>query len=339
MPDKRSTRARLVAPIQTSDMVATNAKNEPTSAASITRYLSGAGIALWALVMALEPDVGLSAPWPYMALFWALQIGIGLTVLQVTLYLLSQADKTAHWPLWILILGSGVLGSGLLAPLYWLIGEGLMVQTLGFDATDIDDLDAQMTFGLSAVIHEFGDIVGPVTAAWILVSWPRLQGLLPPLVKRHVLVDGESINNTSVEGDPIHLPAWRDAIPYELGNDLIAVKSELQYLRVFTTQGSALVLGALREVEDGEGAAGMRVHRSWWVHINHVRRIREHDGYVICELSDGRQVPVSRRRKSDVISYFDNSPRTDKGVGEQTTPPNGDDQNIRLRPKRTDKGL
>ena len=103
MPDKRSTRAQRVAPIQTSDMVATNAKNDPTSAASITRYLTGAGVALWALVIALEPDVGLSAPWPYMAMFWALQIGIGLPVLQFTLYFLSQADKAAHWPLWMLI--------------------------------------------------------------------------------------------------------------------------------------------------------------------------------------------------------------------------------------------
>lgn len=214
-----------------------------------------------------------------------------------------------------------------------------MVQTLGFDATDIDDLDAQMTFGLSAVVHEFGDIVGPVTAAWILVSWPRLQGLLPPLVRRNPLGDSESIKNTSVEGDPIHLPAWRDAIPYELGDDLIAVKSELQYLRVFTSRGSALILGALREVEDGEGAAGIRVHRSWWVHIKHIQRIREHEGSLICELSNGQRVPVSRRRKSDVISFLDNSPGPEKGVGKQTVAPNGDDQNIRLSPKRTDRGL
>ena len=320
-------------------MISASANNDTASAASITRYLIGAGVALWALVIALEPDVGLSAPWPYMAMFWALQIGIGLPVLQFTLYFLSQADKAAHWPLWMLILASGVLGSGLLAPLYWLIGEGLMVQTLGFEATDIDDLDAQMTFGLSAVVHEFADIVAPVTAAWILVSWPRLQGLIPPLVMQNVLGNGESIKNTSNEGDLIHLPAWRTAIPGELGDDLIAVKSELQYLRVFTTQGSALVLGALREVEDGEGSVGMRVHRSWWVHINHVRRIIDHGGSVICELSDGRQVPVSRRRKSDVISSFDNSPRTSEFVGEHTVPPSSHDQNIRLSPNRTDTGL
>ena len=49
---------------------------------SVIRYLIGAGVALWALVIALSPDVGIDAPWVWMAIFWALQIGVGLTVLQ-----------------------------------------------------------------------------------------------------------------------------------------------------------------------------------------------------------------------------------------------------------------
>jgi hypothetical protein len=37
----------------------------------------------------------------------------------------------------------------------------------------------------------------------------------------------------------------------------MAVKSELQYLRVWTTRGAALVLGSLQEMEDEEGSAGL----------------------------------------------------------------------------------
>lgn len=151
--------------------------------ALIIRYLGATGLALWALVMALQPDPGFSAPWPWMALFWALQIGVGLTILQSALYLLSRADTSGRLPLWLLVLGSGLAGVVALTPLYWLIGEGLMQHALGFSATvDDDDLSsAPPAFGLTALAEEFGNIAGPVITAWVLISWPRLQGLLPPL--------------------------------------------------------------------------------------------------------------------------------------------------------------
>lgn len=100
------------------------------------------------------------------------------------------------------------------------------------------------------------------------------------------------------------MPAWRASLPRELGDDLVAVTSELQYLRVWTTRGCALVLGALQDVEDAEGTAGMRVHRSWWVHARHVRSVRGRGAGAVCTLSDGREVPVSRRRKTQVLARF-----------------------------------
>jgi hypothetical protein len=283
-------------------MMIVRSDKAPASASSIARYLSGAGLALWALVMALAPDVGIDAPWVWMAVFWVLQIGVGLTVLQLVLYLLSRTDNVVRWPLWLLVIVSGVLGSVVLAPLYWLIGEGLMLQTLGFAATNDDDLDAKLVFGLTAVVHEFVDIVAPVTTAWIVVSWPRLQGLIPPLVSNDPASDDAPPGSSIVEDELAAVTSWRAAIPRELGDDLIAVKSELQYLRVFTARGSALILGALQEIEDAEGQTGMRVHRSWWVHAQHIHAVRKKGDAAVCVLSDGREVPVSRRRKADVLA-------------------------------------
>jgi DNA-binding LytR/AlgR family response regulator len=98
-------------------------------------------------------------------------------------------------------------------------------------------------------------------------------------------------------------------LPSELGDDLIAVTSELQYLRVWTSRGCALVLGSLQQVEDEEGAAGIRLHRSWWVHARHVRSVRRRGEGAVCELSNGREVPVSRRRKTDVLVRFGDGTR------------------------------
>lgn len=275
---------------------------------SIARYLGGTGLALWVFVMALMPDPGFMAPWLWMALFWALQIGVGLTILQTILYLMSRVDSKGRMPLWSLVAMSGLCGSVVLAPIYWLIGEGLMQQFMGFAETiDTDELRSlERTLGWAALVEEWLDISGPVIAGWALISWPRLQGLLPPLVQKTNWSVDEPLVALSQEPKVIEVSvrSWREALPRELGDDVIAVKSELQYLRVWTNRGAALVLGSLQEVEDEEGSAGMRIHRSWWVHARHVRAVRRRGEAAICELSDGREVPISRRRKADAIERF-----------------------------------
>ena len=281
---------------------------DTASSVSIARYLGATGLALWAFVMALMPDPGFMAPWPWMALFWALQIGAGLTILQTMLYLMSRFDSKGRMPLWSLVAMSGLCGSVVLAPIYWLIGEGLMQQVFGFGETlDAEELrSVEPTFGWAVLVEEWLNMSGPVMAAWALISWPRLQGLLPPLVQYiNRSVDAPLV---ALSQEPKVVEAsirnWRAALPTELGDDVIAVKSELQYLRVWTTRGAALVLGSLQEVEDEEGSAGMRVHRSWWVHARHVRSVGRRGEAAICELSDGREVPVSRRRKADAVARF-----------------------------------
>ncbi|MFN4884277.1 MAG: LytTR family DNA-binding domain-containing protein [Burkholderiales bacterium] len=288
--------------------------SSPTGIRSIVSYLGGAGVALLALVLALEPDVGFTAPFVWMALFWALQIGVGLAALQCALFLITRVDRFQQLPLWVVVFASGIAGSIFLSPIYWLIGEGLMEQVLGFPVrVDADGaVEVSVTFGIPAILDEFVDIVGPVTAAWALISWPRLQRLVPPLLNTPLAKSAESdplITSLPEQAGALLKPAWRVALPSELGGELIAVGSELQYLRVWTTRGSALVLGSLQQVEEAEGPNGIRTHRSWWVNAQHVLRARVQGDGAVCELSNGLQVPVSRRRKADVMERFGNTAR------------------------------
>ena len=303
---------------------------------SIARYLGGTGLALWVFVMALMPDPGFMAPWLWMALFWALQIGVGLTILQTILYLMSRVDSKGRMPLWSLVAMSGLCGSVVLAPIYWLIGEGLMQQFMGFAETiDTDELrSVERTLGWAALVEEWLEISGPVIAGWALISWPRLQGLLPPLVQKTNRSVDEPLAALSQEPKVIEesVRSWREALPKELGDDVMAVKSELQYLRVWTTRGAALVLGSLQEVEDEEGSAGMRVHRSWWVHARHVRTVGRRGEAAICELSDGREVPISRRRKADAMARFGDRARYQEMPTASKSLPARDGQNNRRNP-------
>jgi hypothetical protein len=286
--------------------------------------------------MALMPDPGFMAPWLWMALFWALQIVVGLTILQTILYLMSRVDSKGRMPLWSLVAMSGLCGSVVLAPIYWLIGEGLMQQFMGFAETiDTDELRSlERTLGWAALVEEWLEISGPVIAGWALISWPRLQGLLPPLVQKTNRSVDEPL--AALSQDPkvieVSVRSWREALPKELGDDVMAVKSELQYLRVWTTRGAALVLGSLQEVEDEEGSAGMRVHRSWWVHARHVRTVRRRGEAAICELSDGREVPISRRRKADAIARFGDRARYQEMPTASQSLPARDGQNNRRNP-------
>jgi hypothetical protein len=212
-----------------------------------------------------------------------------------------------------------------------------MEQVLGFPVrVDADEaVEVSFAFGIPVILDEFVDIVGPVTAAWALISWPRLQRLVPPLLNTPLAKSGESdplITSLPEQDGALLKPAWRVALPSELGGELIAVSSELQYLRVWTTRGSALVLGSLQQVEEAEGPNGIRTHRSWWVNAQHVLRTRVQGDGTVCELSNGLQVPVSRRRKADVMERFGSSASYNSAAVAIASPLPGSDQNIRRKP-------
>jgi len=317
----------------------------PTSgganARGIARYLTVAGIIFVALMTTLEPDVGFAAPPAARLLFWSLQVSTGLLVLQIVLYLLTRRYGASHVSSWVLVLISGVLGAVVLAPVYWLIGEGLMEQWFGYPV--IPDEEGDELIGLplaNPLLEEYVEIVGPVTTAWLLICLPRLHWLVPPLLHRNTLADqaaqGHAAGSAEVapgadlhaDGrdqpapdhpadshqavstpitDPVSAsprPTWCARLPTEVGTDVIAVASELQYLRVWTPRGCALILGALADVEAESASDGLRVHRSWWVACRHVLSVRRTAGGVVCVMSDGRHVPVSRRRRVEVLARF-----------------------------------
>jgi hypothetical protein len=322
----------------------------------VLRYLSIIGLAFLALMMALEPDVGFTAPPAARLVFWTLQIAAGLLVLQSVLYLLARHYGASLIPNWSLVLLSGVFGCIVLAPVYWLIGEGLMQSALGYPISAEEEAPDPIGDALSnPLLKEYLDIIGPVTTAWLLICLPRMHWLMPPLLlrrgrvseaaqrpfrrstaenARHVASRAHSnpssapdfaaapVMPTSVAIQPLEADLavaeatpeaaralWLQRLPSELGADVIAVASELQYLRVWTSRGCALILGALADVETESAAYGLRVHRSWWVVSRHVVSVRRTAAGTVCLMSDGRQVPVSRRRSAEVLARFGDGAR------------------------------
>jgi hypothetical protein len=88
---------------------------------------------------------------------------------------------------------------------------------------------------------------------------------------------------------------FRALVPLHLGQELVALQAEDHYVRVVTDKGNALIRyrfsDALDEVRNVEG---VQVHRSHWVAIRAISRVRsEGKGHTLC-LHNGSEVPVSR---------------------------------------------
>ena len=77
-------------------------------------------------------------------------------------------------------------------------------------------------------------------------------------------------------------------------DDVIALSAEEHYVRVITRAGSELIYARFGDaVAEMPEAAGLRVHRSWWVADRGVVQARRGERRYELELCDGSMVPVS----------------------------------------------
>jgi DNA-binding LytR/AlgR family response regulator len=88
---------------------------------------------------------------------------------------------------------------------------------------------------------------------------------------------------------------FRALLPFHLGSEVVSLQAEDHYVRVVTDKGNALVryrfADALAEVR---GLPGIQVHRSHWVAVRAVERVRTDAKGHRLVLNDGSEVPVSR---------------------------------------------
>lgn len=145
---------------------------------------------------------------------------------------------------------------------------------------------------------EFWRYLISATAMWFLVNYvfdrffglPRYRYTIPRGYDYKVPA---SIQPAEVTSDP--LPGFLERIPNRLSlDDVLAIKAEQHYIRVFTSEREYMVLyrfsDAVREMPE---AAGMQVHRSYWVGYSGVHCIKPRVKKFSMTLTDGENVPVS----------------------------------------------
>ena len=121
---------------------------------------------------------------------------------------------------------------------------------------------------------------------------------------------GESAPNRS-EDEPPAIPAppaleppanpagtpvrpFFDRLPAEMGYEIIYVKTEGHYLRVYTKAGTSRLLLRFADAVAELSNLGMQVHRSYWVALDQVVGLVKRDNRMMLRLTGNYEVPVSR---------------------------------------------
>jgi hypothetical protein len=274
-------------------------------------YLLAVGFVLLGTFVSVGSKQGLEAPLLAIVLVWALHLSVGLVAIRAGVIGLSRWPKTAKWSDLSLLAVSGFVASLVLAPLSFVIDQSLL--TLGVDTDD------ELLIGSSAtalkiffgIVEEWTHVVGPTVLVAVMLAlpawWVRRQSTPSPNVSEMSREVEVPIASDSASAEPMAIRSCLQRLPPALGADLIAAQSELQYVRIYTTLGDALVLGALKDVAEQREAEGQLVHRTWWVSNRHVRTLRRKGTQYVLTMANGLEIPVSRRRQQGLIRQFGSS--------------------------------
>jgi len=268
--------------------------------APVRRSLPAAGAVLTLLFVAMQPAVTAGLGVFERTVFWTIHVSVGLLGILIASMIIRHT-VFARWHRVLAIVTAGALGALIVAPLFVVI-ESL----LPFPMLDNDDdlLDAFAARGPGhAILAEYLDVLPILVVSWAAVNLPLLlhwpgDGGDPP---------DPDPGDEAPAGEP---PASAEKVeflsrlPGSLGNDIVAISSDLHYLHVFTTQGRAMVIGSLRDAALAFADEGMLVHKSHWVRHRHVVRYVAAEQRAVCIMSTGLKVPVSRRRRKEVKAMY-----------------------------------
>jgi hypothetical protein len=154
------------------------------------------------------------------------------------------------------------------------------------------------------LLDELSAIVVPVTVSWIGLNVPwilQLSFIPTPLddtkKKEAILVPPEK-SASDIQPESRRFPSL---VRESIGGELVSMTSELHYVNVRTTVGSGLLLYNLRDaISELNPDSGIQIHRSHWVALTQITKLKKSKEGYVCELSSGDVFPVSRRRIAEV---------------------------------------
>ena len=252
-------------------------------------YFLGVILCLTLVFTSLNPEGSGGVTGIGLLFLWFLQTAMPIGLLVVLHMALSRLSAFDHCNPWIKIGLSGMLGALVFSP----IALGLDV-VFGIEVRSILQDPHSL---LRAWVSEIMGVGPPIVLVWFAINAPHILRLdFSPTSDRK---EAASIDPSSKEGH--ETTGLFDLLPRQLDHNIIYIESELHYVRVVTQKDEALVLYALKDaIADVEHINGIQIHRSYWVALDHIKRLRRKGSQWEIELKNQIRLPVSRRRIASV---------------------------------------
>jgi len=256
----------------------------------------------------ISPETGL--PYWQELVLWLAQTLIPLSMILGIHLLLCRFCRFNRLKTVLKLSLSAILAIVLYSPIAYFIDILFNIQAMPTDTARVP----------LEIIDELGGVGPPLLISWLALNLPLLLGYRfekHPEPKRHMgeLANAPSSVAATANGissfDHPNKGSSVDFLPKDI-DQLIYLKAELHYLLVMTTEGSSLELFNLKDaIASLPSDSGLSPHRSWWVNLHHIQRYKAagRQGQLI--LSDGSQIPVSRRRTRQIKSLVNTKTSAD----------------------------
>jgi hypothetical protein len=258
---------------------------------SVERYFLFSSLALIVIFAWMEPAGAAGIGFGNGLFFWTMQISILMPLLITIQHLASRyrSRKTPPNP-WIQTGVSGVIAALLFVPIAYFLDSLFAIPE--------DALSIGLVGGL---LDEASGVVVPVTVTWLALNAPwilQLDFSKRPTPPASQVLEPHEVDPASDLEQPI---PFLQELRSRASGDLISISSELHYVRVVTTDTEVMFLYNLKDaIRELPLNAGVQIHRSHWVSRRHIKDLTRRNGSSECTLSNGKRLPVSRRKYSEV---------------------------------------
>ncbi len=259
------------------------------SSVSVEKYFACTSLSLILIFAWMEPAAAPGIGFGKGLIFWAVQIAILMPLLISTQHFMSHYLYLKHPSSpWLQTAFSGVLGALLFVPIAYLL------DTL-FGIPD----DASSMGIIEGLLDEASGVLVPVTITWLALNAPWILQL--DFSKRESELGIDRGEGASPVDTVKETAGFLQELKSRASGELISISSELHYLRVTTTDAEVMFLYNLKDaIKELPADAGLQIHRSHWVSKEHVKELSKKDGNAECLLSNGKSLPVSRRKYLEV---------------------------------------
>lgn len=268
---------------------------------STQKYFFWVSVFLILLFTFLNPAGTLGVEFGLRLLIWTVQIGILVPAFIIIHIKLQKIKILDHLNDWYKILLSGLIGC------FFFLPFGLAIDYV----TGLDDWSKfrNLSESYTIVINEIGSLFPTAILTWVAINAPRILNFnfskISP-VEQVKLIPSEQTPNYKKQFDSISKNEFLAKFSDKIGTDIIYLMSELHYIRVVTLKGEMLILHNLKDAisELPVDLIGIQTHRSFWVNLKYIEKIIKKKLQSVLILSNGKSVPVSRRRISLVKNFL-----------------------------------